>query len=185
MRARWMTMAVVAAAASGTVLAGCGSDDSDSGNDAADAAPTAEDSSEESGDDATGTSDELALGDPCELVPDTRVAEIVGDDATGELVNVGDGLPGATCTYTIASSGTISLSITPDGEAFFGTYRDQAASEGVADLGDLGDEAFIFEGVEVDALAGGALIQLQVFTSATTADTGGVEIVQAAIDAIS
>lgn len=182
MRTRWMATVAVTAAAMGGVLAGCGSDDA--GDDDAAGAGAAAEESGESDAGSDGESDELALGDPCELVPDTMVAEIVGGEATGELVNVDDGLPGATCTYTIAAGGTISLSITPDGEAFFSAYRDQAESEGVSDVGDLGDEAFIFQDVEVDALAADALIQLQVFTSATTAETGGVEIVQAAIDAI-
>lgn len=180
MRARWMTRAVVAVAAVSGVLAGCGSDETE--DDAADAAVV--ESGDGSEQDSGGESDELALGDPCELVPDTTVAEIVGDDVTGELGNVDDGLPGATCTYTIAAGGTISLSITPDGAAFFSANRSQADAATLTDIADLGDEAYVFQDTEVNAIAGDAMIQLQVFTLATTAESGGVEIVQAAIDAI-
>lgn len=201
MRTRWMTTAVVTVAVLGGMLAGCGSDDSE---DAAEepaaeepAAPAGEaadsgdrstvDSSEDSAPSSTEQLDELVLADPCEVVPDTKVAEIVGANTTGQLVNVDDGLPGATCTYIIAANGTISLSITPDGADFYSTYRGEAEADEpdeVVDLGDVGDEAYIFQGMQVDAITGDVWVQVQVLTSATTADTGGVEIVDAAIDAI-
>jgi hypothetical protein len=174
---RWVAVALVAL---GGVLAGCGDDDSggDPLTSAGSGGVTAPD------DASAGGSDELALGDPCVLVPPSAVAGIVGGEVTGELVNVDDGLPGATCAYTVASGGSVSLSITPDGAGFYSGYRDQADDGGIEDVDGLGDEGFVFQDVEVVARSGDAMIQLQVFTSSTTADTGGVEVVRLAIDAI-
>lgn len=159
----------------------CGGDD-DSGDAAVAPPPVATDSGPADLD--VGGNDELALGDPCELVPADVVSGIVGADATASLTNVGDGLPGATCAYTV-EGGTISLSITPGGADFFDSYRAQAeAGGGIEPVDGLGDEGFVFQGVEVVSRASGAMIQLQMFTSASTAATGGVDIVKAAVEAI-
>jgi len=109
----------------------------------------------------------------------------VGGDVTAETMNVGDGLPGATCAYTVAAGGTISLSIAPEGSGFFDSYKDQAEAAGGVEVADVGEEAFVFQDIEVVARAGAAMIQLQSFTSATTAATGGVEIVRLAVEAVS
>lgn len=168
--------------------AGCGGDD-DAGGDTPDVASdvvTEEAAGEATAASGGGEMDELALGDPCELVPAASVAPVVGGDVTAETLNVGDGLPGATCAYTVAAGGTISLSITPDGAGFFDSYKDQAESAGgVEQVPDVGDEAFVFQDAEVVARTGAAMIQLQSFTSATTAATGGVEIVRLAVEAVS
>lgn len=177
-----MSCGVVTAAVALSVVAACGSDDDTAGADpealpgVATDAPTAAESAAD---------DELALGDPCELVPADVVAGVVGGEVTAELVNVGDGLPGATCAYTLAAGGTVSLSITPNGAGFFDTYKSQAeATGGVEPVDGLGDDGFVFQDVEVAARAGEAMVQLQVLTSATTAATGGVEVARAAVAAI-
>lgn len=167
--------------------AGCGGDDGGGGTpDEASDVATEEAAGETTAASGGGEMDELALGDPCQLVPAESVAPVVGGEVTAETLNVGDGLPGATCAYTVAAGGTISLSITPDGAGFFDSYKDQAESAGgVEQVPDVGDEAFVFQDTEVVARTGAAMIQLQSFTSATTAATGGVEIVRLAVEAVS
>src|SRR5690606_29371940 len=132
---RRLTAVLVALAAVG---AACGGDD-----DASPPTGTAGAADAESTD--PGAADELALGDPCELVPAAAVAEVVGADVTAELVNVGDGLPGATCAYTVESGGMLSLSLNPDGVGFYDAYREQAlAGGGVDDVPGLGDDGYVF-----------------------------------------
>ncbi|MGE3586808.1 MAG: hypothetical protein AB7L17_03720 [Ilumatobacteraceae bacterium] len=166
-------------------MSGCGGDD-DTADTIANVDTVADAANDEADQGAAGAdADELALGDPCELVPASAVSEIVGAPMTSSLVNVGDGLPGATCSYT-GDSGTVSLSLSPTGASFFDSYRDQAeANGGIEPVDGLGDEAFVYQDAEVAVRAGEAMIQLQVFTSGATATTGGVEIARLAVAAIS
>lgn len=186
--AAWPLCGVALAAIVG--LAACGGDDDDDAGDADDVevavgdAMTADEGAGDAGGSGGGDT-ELPYGDPCELVPASTVADAVGGDVTGALANADDGLPGATCLYTVAAGGTVSLSVSAAAASFYDGYKTQAESAGgINPVSDLGDDAFVFGGSEVSARAGDAMVQLQVFTSGTTADTGGVEIVRAALEAI-
>lgn len=166
MGARWVAGVLVAVMAA--LGAACGGDD-----DGADAA------AEER---ASGSSGELALGDPCEFVTADEVAAVIGFDVTTALINVDDDLPGATCTYTGAEGqGTINLNVTPDGESFFD------ASAGAAEEGPsgLGDRSYIVEGGEIGVLVDGHFLQVSVFVSSLTLEGEGVEIAELAVDAVS
>lgn len=168
-------------------LEACGGDDAGDSNLAADDNAVTGSDEPDGGADVAGDGDasEMPYGDPCTLGPPSTVAATVGGDVTGTLANADDGLPGATCLYTVAAGGTLALSVSGIAASFYDSHKSQAeAAGGASPVAGVGDDAFIFSRSEITARSGDAMIQLQVLTSSTTAETGGVEIVRAVVEAI-
>lgn len=167
-RTRWVLAVVIGAMA----LSACGDDDG--GEAGAD-----EGTSEAASGDDTG---ELSLGDPCELVTADDVAAVAGFAVTAELVNVDDGLPGATCTYTgDGGEGLINLSITPEGADAFAT---SASSDLAVGGPDLGDDSYVVEGGEIGVLVGDAWLTVNVFVGELSLEVEGAEIAELAAAAL-
>lgn len=160
---RWTVVLVVGALA---VLGACGDSDDDGGTP-----------------EAAADSDELTLGDPCDLVPDDEVGDILGFDVTGELMNVGDGLPGATCMYAGAGGeGTAQLNVTPDGAGAF----DMSVGSDLAEPGPdgLGDASYLVEAGEIGVRVGDHYIQVVVRGTGLTLEGHGAQIAERAVAAI-
>jgi len=124
--------------------------------------------------------EELALGDPCELVTADDVGEVVGFDVTSELTNVDDDLPGATCMYTgDGGEGTVQLNVTPDGADLF----DASAESDLAEPGPvgLGDASYLVEAGELGVRVGDHYIQVVVRGTGLTLEDQGVEIAELAV----
>lgn len=132
--------------------------------------------------DDSGDTSELAFGDICELVPAAEVEKVVGSAVTGAPLGVGDGLPGAGCTYT-GSGILLSLSVTPDGAGFYESSKSMPAAADIKEVDGLGEKAFIYLDTEVQAVSGKTLVQAQ-FPGGSGAGTHGVELIRRTFAAI-